>query len=295
MIKLGMSSKRVLFVGAHFDDEVFVLQKLLDHVAAGDDIRWLWVTVPVKEHDKKSRIDEHEHAMQFLEVKQVDRVQLGYPDRHTHEYIKQIYLDLNKEIHHYKPDVIYVTAFEGGNIDHDVVNFLVYTISKLHPDLGLSIWEYQLYNAYLRGYSFLPYNFGKFLPREGVKTMRRSLMESESEFIRSYLQVYKSQYWKTELFMRAFDRKDNVFHVEKYRQLPDHNYYRRPYKKLPYESYQGIKFSEFRNSIQFLLSDLLPDKRTHADVLPGTAEGILHHRSWQRIVLANINRWLRNR
>lgn len=69
---------------------------------------------------------------------------LDYPDTKTNLYVNEIISRLDSLISKFKPKTIYVPAYGGGNIDHDIAN---YCVAQLQNKFA-KIYEFPLYSAY---------------------------------------------------------------------------------------------------------------------------------------------------
>jgi len=241
---------KILFVGGHLDDEFSIINTLKEHMKK-DDVYFLWLTLPRTFLTRKIRLMENSRAMEFLNVPQDHRIILKTTEKTSHVQAKKIYTKLKKFLNKFRPDIIYIPAFEGGNIDHDIAHVLtVYALRQLN--LNSEIYEYPMYNSYYVKYSFLPYNYGMFLPNK-IKIKKRALTKTEQRYTKSYLSNYLSQYICIRLYLYFFNKPKNIFKAEIIRPLPEYDYFIPPHEGvLGYEKYQGITFNDFIKGISFL-------------------------------------------
>jgi len=235
----------VLCVFAHQDDDAFIISRLKSHFDSGDSIVVVYTTFFSHNREKYSRkrISESKKALEAIHVS--TPIFWDYPDTKTYNYVNEIISRLDSIITAYKPKVIYVPAYEGGNIDHDVANFCVAHL----PDNSAKIYEFPLYSAYKT--FLLPFVHRNF-PRT-IGTEVYLLDKSQYQFVKEYWGNYHSQKLRFELYLRIVSSIKHVFGYEYIRELPHYNYQEHPpAKNIAYKRYTKARFSDFENGIKKL-------------------------------------------
>ncbi len=140
---------KILVVLAHQDDELFILSRLKQHLKLNDSIYFVW-TASSHQKSKKyadKRIQESLKGIRKLGIPRENCKFLLFQDGKTHLKMHQIISELKQIISDYSPDCIYVNAYEGGHIDHDVAN---YSTVKVLEELNLNctVYEFPVYSGY---------------------------------------------------------------------------------------------------------------------------------------------------
>jgi hypothetical protein len=156
--------------------------------------------------------------------------------------VNELILRLDSVISKFKPKIIYVPAYEGGNIDHDIAN---YCVAQLHNKLT-RIYEFPLYSAYKT--ILIPFMHRNFPETLGTKVY--PLDKSQYRFVKDYWEYYHSQKLRFELYLRLASSFKHVFGYEYIRELPQYNYHELPpTRNIAYKRYTKAKFSDFKNGI----------------------------------------------
>jgi LmbE family N-acetylglucosaminyl deacetylase len=242
-------SGKVLLVVAHQDDEAFIVSRLHQHLKENDTIRIVWTAQSSqlsKEYSEMRKIESIK-AMSLLGIDSSCCVFLNYVDGETHNVLQKILDTLQIIISEYKPSTIYIPAFEGGHIDHDIVNFAVATIVKKMNDKPHVI-EFPLYSAYSTG-GILPYKMRSY-PAEAL-TFVRLVTDKEFNIVIKVWEVYQSQKFPFEVYMDIVDGREKVFGYEYLRILGQYDYEKRPWNQnIAYERFLPVKFDEFVKAIK---------------------------------------------
>jgi LmbE family N-acetylglucosaminyl deacetylase len=150
-----MFGKRILILVAHPDDEVVacaasiararasgatISALYLTHGCLAQDVLWPWQR---KNYDQivSLRYSEGDNAAKFLGIQPVGWSKR--PARHLWREIKAVYEEVDAAVLQYRPDQIWVPAYEGGNPDHDALNAVGSKFTK-----RLSVLEFSEYNFF---------------------------------------------------------------------------------------------------------------------------------------------------
>lgn len=248
LTKIEKKSGPVLLVVAHQDDDAFIVSRLRQHIRLGDDVHIVWTAVSNFRTRlyKFIRIREAKTAMQMLGVNPDNYHFLEYPDGETHNYVGEIISRLKELLLKIKPKTVYVHAYEGGNIDHDVSHFCVVRAME-EIEYSAQVYEFPLYNAY-RTFILIPFTMRKLIP--GVPTKCRKLLDEEFSFAKEYWSIYESQHFPLGFFIDFFKGKKRVFGIEYLRELPKYNYLEKPAKgRVAYHRYQKARFEDFKKAV----------------------------------------------
>ncbi len=173
----------------------------------------------------------------------------SYPNPELTEHILEIKENIQNLIIRLRPNEIYVSAYEGGHCDHDLINFIV---SKITEELNLSrVYEMPFYPTnypdYLKGPEFSIYQ-EFILSSKGQDT-------SSSEIIS--LDLNKDEKRLKLKMLKAF-RSQNPFLIknmnksDKFRLLPKYDYMNPPHDGAVYSQGNlicGIIFNDFKNAV----------------------------------------------
>ena len=252
---------KIQIFAPHPDDDLIGCGGIL--LKAKGNIQIVYVTKGILK-DKFEEIAERRKkgiigALKQLKVEQIflGFYELSFLDR---KVAKKAYDAINEAILKFKPDKIYVPAFEGGNFDHDITNYLV---SKAATS---DVYEYQMYNNYvgirklaeilirkamiLLGLRGLLWDNERFIPVKNSKSyflnMNKKALAKKNELIRKYEQISKTKADQG----RTWPYKRDLF-----RTLPKHDYTKKPHKgfmELGYTRANNIQFTQFKDVVKWL-------------------------------------------
>ena len=230
-----MFGKRILILVAHPDDEVVacaaaiarakaqgsvVSTLYLTHGCLAQETLWPWQRKDY-ENFVVTRRAEADAVATFLGIQPV-----GWstrPARHLWRELPQVFQEVDAAVKHYRPDQVWVPAYEGGNPDHDALNAIGF---KLKGRLSvLEFPEYNFFGGKTRSQSFV----------SSDETMRLfTLTPDERAAKRAALKMYVSE-------------RDNLSYVgvdqESYRPLAAYDYAHPPHQgKLWYARFQWVPF-----------------------------------------------------
>ena len=254
---------KVLVVVAHQDDELFILSRLKQHLELKDTIFIVWTTASFQKGKKYAdrRIKESLEGIKRLGIPRENCKFLLFQDGKTHLKMNKIIVKLKQFISKHSPDCIYVHAYEGGHIDHDVAHYS--TVKALEElDLKSTVYEFPVYSAYKLSKIF-PFKMRNFPPNLG--TQCRKLSEQEYDFVLKYRQIFKSQRFPFGFYVSLFPGKKRTYGIEYLRTLPQYDYLKIPpgyqiaYKRFLW----GTNFDDFKNAV------LKNQKNTHSKLFNG--------------------------
>ncbi len=243
-------TKRSLYIFAHQDDELLIALQMAKDVKAKNEVYGIWITdgsvsAPADVREKETRqamklIGTPQENLIFLKIKDQESVKI--------ENLKRAVEEVTKFILKIKPNFIYVNAYEGGNIDHDVANFVA-SESYKNSSSTAEIYEFPLYNGYDG-----KLKVAEFIPRDDVETITNKINQDDIQLLEALFNIYESQQMIIKP-MRLFLFNEKKIKKEgfKFRKLPKHNYLSKPHEgKLMYELCTRPpckSFEEFKNSI----------------------------------------------
>lgn len=240
-------TENVVFYIAHQDDDVFISSKMNEHIQSNDKVFIVYTCLSYQrgERYKNKRIKESNLALSAFNVPKSNIIYLGFPDMESHKHMNKLIQTTDSLFRKLKPNIVYTSAYEGGNIDHDVAN---YVISQLKYKRGFlfEAFEFPEYSAYNTNLKFKYRNF----PNE-PKTYIKELSDEEYELVSKHWDFYRSQKFPINLLMAFTIGKRNIFGYEYYRPLPLHDYSQKPpCGNIAYEKYLDATFDEFIQETQ---------------------------------------------
>jgi|GEM_PF-3244403 len=154
------TGEKILVVCAHPDDETFGAGGvIIKNVLAGNHVKILMFTDGspsefggTREYAKQRRM-ELEKAMSVAGVAKRDIVYLGYDDLNFIFELGKTGIDesvgrIADIIRDYKPDKIYVHAYDHGNLDHDSVNYITVRAIEKTGVMGIKLYEFTQYTKF---------------------------------------------------------------------------------------------------------------------------------------------------
>jgi LmbE family N-acetylglucosaminyl deacetylase len=135
---------KLLIIAPHPDDELIGCGGRLAQAAKrNENIRIIYVTSGGS-HEFSKREAAVKQISAHIGIKTKNLIFLRNEERRwTPEKVTKLSFDIKKIISNFSPDEIYVSAYEGGNIDHDVANFAVANAIK---KLKCKVYEYPIHN-----------------------------------------------------------------------------------------------------------------------------------------------------
>ena len=255
------STRRVLLLAAHSNDEFSVAATLRAHVACGDAVFISWYARDDRPEVGAKRAAEAREAATLI----------GIPSEHLEladlspvallEQLPALVLALRDTVARVAPDLVYVPAYEGGHPDHDALNFAA---SETTASAGVETREFPMYSAspQRRFWRRLP-SFARFIPGVGDPEVRW-LSPSEVRFKRELWALYHTQHPHFDRLLRRSGDEHEFFTTEKTRALPLRDYTKPPHERpLLYELQPDelpYRFEEFADKVRhFVWTGGLPD------------------------------------
>ncbi len=249
-----------MFFFAHPDDDCFTAGLLRRLLQAGADVRAVWVTSGDARGSGALREQELKTAMGALGL-DVSRCNLlRFPNRGLIPLLADLRATFMDLLESFRPDCCYVTAWEGGHVDHDLINQVLRSALRTEnfDNTGLGAYEFPLYNITGPGY-LLRWRINGF-PPGGGQVCNLPLTQTEIRVKRRMMRSYKSQ-WRDMLpFMLALPGRRLRRLGEQYRPLAWRELFlERPHAgQLNYERGAAqTSFSEIVSVLQRL--DVLPE------------------------------------
>jgi len=164
---------RICVVLAHPDDEVFIAGTLRRHMEQGARVTGIWITSGDGRSSRKKREAELHKAATILGLQPQEIRLPRFPNRGLHRLVPDAAQWLTQALELLQPTRIYVPAYEGGHLEHDLVNCMTRDAwLAACPEAGCM--EFPLYNRtgprHLRGWRIndfpAPRQDGEFTPLE---------------------------------------------------------------------------------------------------------------------------------
>lgn len=145
------------------------------------------------------------------------------PARHLWQHLPQVMEEAAAAVAAWRPDQVWVPAYEGGNPDHDALNAVGFALKKRVSVLEFA--EYNYFGGHARSQQFIS-------PDETTRTI--DLTEDERRAKRALLGVYASE--RGNLSYVKCDR-------ESYRPIATYDYFQPPHQgTLWYARFQWVPF-----------------------------------------------------
>lgn len=242
---------RVLLLAAHPDDEFGVAVALRAHAQAGAEVHAAWFARDDRPHVGQRREAEARTAMALI----------GVPDEHltmgTLEpkalslQLPELVSAVRERVAAVEPDLVYVPAYEGGNPDHDAVNFAAWEVCASR---GVETLEFPLFSAapQRRILRRLP-AFARFVAGGAGEPHVRWLHPRDVDFKRRLWTVYRSQRPLFDVLLRMSGDERRYFSTESTRPIPMRDYTKPPHERpLLYERHTELSytFDEFAEKVR---------------------------------------------
>ncbi len=142
---MPVSATRVCALLAHPDDEIFIAGLLCGHLERGAAVTGIWVTSGQARGGQRRREAELARATRILGLSREHCRLLRLPNRGLLNLLPQALHSIEKILDALQPECIYVTAYEGGHIEHDLLNCLALR-ARNRTCPGAALLEFPLYN-----------------------------------------------------------------------------------------------------------------------------------------------------
>jgi len=240
--------ERFIFVFAHPDDDVFAAGLMKRLLSSGIETFGVWLTSGGYLGGQNRRESELRRSTSLLSLPQDHCAMLRFPDLGLIDSMDEASSKLSEIFRNYKPQNIFVTAFEGGHPDHDAANFIVYE-ARFRSQLNCRLFEFPLYNG---SGPFLTWRWRiNSFPPGGPETFFQPLTPSEIDCKRKMMKIYSSQWMYMIPAQLARSRAVLLRQGEPYRRCPDNRDHTLPPHpgKLNYERwfnfFMKIRFRHF--------------------------------------------------
>ncbi len=235
---------------AHPDDEVFIAGTLRCILERGDEVHCVWMTSGEASGGAARREAELARAVSILGLEPGAVHLARFPNRgllprlqNMAEWLGELFLRL-------APDEVFTTAYEGGHIDHDAVNWAVHKAwTNAAPEAVCQ--EFPLYNRtgprFLRGW-----RVNDFPPdADDVRHTRCTLGQLECKF--AMMRAYRSQWADLLPFRLLMPARKFLEKGEPHRLMPmGRDYLAPPHAGiLNYERNPGLfHFADFSEAVK---------------------------------------------
>lgn len=245
--------EKYLFVFAHPDDDVFISGLMKRLILSDIEIHGVWLTSGGYLGGQEHRETELRQAISVLGLPPERTALLRFPDLGLIDSMDRAAVQLSAILTDYRPQNVFVTAFEGGHPDHDATNFIVYE-ARFRAGLNCRLFEFPLYNG---SGSFLTWRWRiNAFPLGGPEMFFQPLSPVEIDCKHKMMNIYSSQ-WMFMIPARLAQSRTRLATMgEPYRPCPDNRDHCIPphSRKLNYErwfnSFMKIKFRNFEESIK---------------------------------------------
>ena len=247
---------RTLIFAPHPDDELIGCGGLL--LKAKDQVQVVYVTKGIKKgQPEEIAARRKKGVLEALKHLNVDQVFLDFYELMDKEAVKSASDKICEIISRFNPDTIYVPAFEGGNFDHDITNYIV-------SQSGKNVYEYRMYNNHVSVGKLFEILVRKILVLFGLKS---HLWDNESfipvrGFKPFFLEMTKKELEQKNGLIKKYEEISNTkvdnarawpYNKDLFRKLPNHDYTKKPHAgllPLGYTRTYGISFNQFLEVIE---------------------------------------------
>lgn len=263
-------TKKNLFVFAHPDDELVILG-LISHLYQTEELSLLWISNGNSNTDV-DRLVESRNALKLFDIEKCLEF-WDYSQKSLDEYVikgnhlifSEIKNRLKTQIESCSPDNIFTCAYEGGNLLHDLLNFMVNQILKdINSSNSKKIDGNEFPAYHLEGSKLVFARFNEQALREHENYNDINSFELSEEIYQKKIEAAECYVSQTDFLSEA--RKiagDETGKIEVYRIIPERNYAKKPKENVFYErraeqrcaegKYKtGIAFQDFLKIVDFL-------------------------------------------
>lgn len=235
---------------AHPDDEVFLAGLLRSRLEQGIPVHCAWITSGEASGGAARREAELRRAAALLGLPGQAIHLARFPNNGLLPLLGDVAVWLGALFAALEPEEIHTTAYEGGHIDHDAVNWAVHAAWTVAAPQAVA-YEFPLYNR--TGPRLLRWwRVNDFPP--GVEDVRHCRL-TKGQLARKYalMRTYRSQ-WADLLPFRILMPARRYLHIgEPYRPLPRQRDYSIPPHagRLNYERNPGrFRFRDFADAVR---------------------------------------------
>lgn len=206
--------EKALFLFAHSDDEFGIIAKIKRMKDAGCGVILVWTS-----SSSKRRMDESKTAMHQLGVKDEETFFFRGKSISSSDGFGKTVDCLKELLLRQQIDQIYIPAYEGGHVQHDLTHAAAVAACRASGFNG-QIYEFGLYH--LEGVFPMPFS----LLLAPSPTIQMSLDKNDMAFLESLSKNYRSQTFITAGFRMGMSERKKAHPA--YRPLPAWDYSRPP-------------------------------------------------------------------
>jgi LmbE family N-acetylglucosaminyl deacetylase len=287
MTKATNNKKTILIIAPHPDDEIVGCGGVYLHNAhKGNNITILYLTKgALPGEDKRAKLRK-EAVKKIASDLGVDRNNQIFLENHElgdlldTKKAKTAITTILNIITISRPDEVYVPAYEGGHIDHDLANLFVSIVRDKNKDENVKYQEYEVYNNHIPfsffgakkliqicireavkslTHKYFYWDESRFPPNKDVKAQKLQMNKKEIEQKLEVFEKYR------QLAEKPLDKKEPRKLLTPYkaedllREMPKHDYSRPPHRRFPlplgYELAWKIEFQTFSKAAKKLQKD----------------------------------------
>lgn len=254
----------ILVVLAHNDDEFFIVPRLRNEIASGNQVIVVYLTYgSVYGASFESRIAESSKVLRRIGVRQQSILLIGLEtdifDGLLPGLAEKAYVAMEKSLRMTTINQILVPAWEGGHPDHDASHLIGVAFGR-SQNLSNHIREFPAYNgSKCRFGLFRVMDFPDRAP--GTTTARMSFHEGVWAVRQAF--TYKTQR-RTFLGLLPGATVEYILHRRfRFRKVPlERNYFSRPHTgELFYEKRFSLTFEDFKQQVNTFISSRLESSR----------------------------------
>jgi LmbE family N-acetylglucosaminyl deacetylase len=252
-----MPSPSRLFIFAHPDDDVFISSAMRRAIESGEPMHAAWLTSGDARGRGEVRERELAQAMALLGLPASRLHLLRFPNRGLLPVLGEVVAAMAALLDRLDAGAVFTTAYEGGHIDHDVLNFAVAEADK-RSGQGRVLYEFPLYNRTGAFYT-LNWRINDF-PPSGEPAMRTDMTPELVRLKHSMMRAYTSQKQDMTLFRLCLTQRRLLRLGEPYRIFSSQrDYASRPHPgALNYERDRHARFEEFCEAVRQAQAVTLP-------------------------------------
>ncbi len=249
--------KNIMIVAAHPDDEAIgCAAKIIRTVAEKGKVTVVYITDGEFYEQSEARREEAKEAMKIVRVKNLVFLKHKGSDLTDKTSVDNLIETVKMLIEKNKAGEVYVPAFEGGNYEHDITNYIVSQAAEGLKEKIL-VYEFPMYNNKLKmflkrctrrarrlsGLGF--YTFPPEFPNKKGETIILNMSPEEMQIKKQMLETYKSQNGN-KILLKCY------MYPDKYRVCPKHDYRKKPHGIIPliYETNTKLRFKDFKKVLR---------------------------------------------
>jgi LmbE family N-acetylglucosaminyl deacetylase len=275
---MAKNKKTILIIAPHPDDEIVGCGGVyLQNAHKGNDVHVLYLTKGALSGEERRAKLRRQAVVSIAKELKIPTKNLTFLDNHELgdlleiKKAKETIRKITETISDTNPHSVYVTAYEGGHIDHDLANLFVAVACRQVKNKKIKYYEYEVYNNNIPVSIFGAKKKIQIIIRESVKIMTKNYFYwDESRFPKRAAE----KPFKLNMSPREIGEKLALF--ERYRtlaekplekkeprkllspykkedllqEMPKHDYSKPPHIRFPlslgYELAWKIKFDKFR-------------------------------------------------